>query len=57
MYSSNIVWIIKLGRMKWVGHVAYVGKKKDASSSPRQNIKLEFTVLLSLNKMNSVSRN
>jgi len=35
-----------MGRMGWVGHVAYVRKKKEASSSPSQNIKFEFTVLL-----------
>ena len=27
-YSSNVVRVIKLRRMKWVGHIAYVGEKK-----------------------------
>jgi hypothetical protein len=26
--SSNIVWVIKLRRMRWVGHVAYMGEKR-----------------------------
>ena len=29
LYSSpNIVWVIKLRRMRWVGHVAHIGKEK-----------------------------
>jgi hypothetical protein len=27
LYSSpNIVWVIKSGRMRWVGHVAHIGR-------------------------------
>jgi hypothetical protein len=26
LYSSNIVRVIKLRRMRWVGHVAHMGK-------------------------------
>jgi len=28
LYSSpNIIWVIKSGRMRWVGHVARMGKR------------------------------
>jgi hypothetical protein len=27
-YSLNIVWVIKLRKMRWVGHVAYMGGKE-----------------------------
>jgi hypothetical protein len=47
--TPNNMWMIKLGRMRWVEHVAYVGKKGCIFS-------LEFTELLSWNKMYSVSR-
>ena len=26
--ESNIVWVIKSGRMRWAGHVARMGKEK-----------------------------
>jgi hypothetical protein len=26
--SPNIVWVIKLRRMRWAGHVAHVGEKR-----------------------------
>ena len=29
LYSPNI-WVIKSRRMKWVGHVAYMGKRRGA---------------------------
>jgi hypothetical protein len=28
--SPNIIWVIKSRRMSWVGHVAYVGKIRNA---------------------------
>jgi hypothetical protein len=29
LYSSpNIVWVIKLRRMRWAGHVAHVGERR-----------------------------
>jgi len=27
-FSSNIVWVIKLRRMRWVGHVACMGERR-----------------------------
>jgi hypothetical protein len=31
LYSSpNIIWVIKSRRIRWVGHVAHVGERRDA---------------------------
>jgi hypothetical protein len=47
LYSSpDIVLSDKTGEGEMGGHVVYVRKKREASSSPRQTIKFEFTVLL-----------
>jgi hypothetical protein len=27
-YSSNIVWVIKLKRIRWAGHVAHIGEMR-----------------------------
>ena len=28
--SSNIIWVITSKRMRWAGHIAYMGERKDA---------------------------
>jgi len=28
--SSNIIWVIKSRRMRWMGHVAYMGDRRSA---------------------------
>ena len=37
--SHNIVWLIKLRRMRWAGHVARIGDTKDAYSVWRGNLR------------------
>jgi len=28
LYSPNIIWVIKLRRMRWVGHIACMGERR-----------------------------
>ena len=30
LYSPNIIWVIKLRRMSWAGHVAHIGERTGA---------------------------
>jgi len=30
LYSPNIIHVIKSRRMKWAGHIAYMGERKEA---------------------------
>jgi hypothetical protein len=29
-FSPNIIWVIKLRKMRWVGHVAHTGERRSA---------------------------
>jgi hypothetical protein len=40
LYSShNIVWMIKTRRMRWTGHVAYMGERRGVYSVLVRNLK------------------